>query len=884
MMKTRILAFLLVFCMLFGVLAGCSKDLDDADPSKPGKSDGNKTPGTATDAAQQTSAKYAYTMDELPLMLDVKANYINPMCVAGDYLYVSVELSTSTGVDQPLSTGEIVTAEEDIPIADREPDAIIDDPVNEPVTDEPETPAEENPDGAGNTETYTSVTRLYRVDLATGNAEQMPGYTTPEIPEGFSGYTSVNRITAGTNGSVWIYDTMNSYMVVSDPNGTDYDGIHYDSGDYVEGPSAYRLRQFSASGEELASVDITGEDGNVRKNLIAVDENDHLYFNNWEENTATIEDASGKVLKTLDLNQNNGYLTTFCDQAAIQIYDGEKNQVTIQLIDPETLELGEPIEPPTNAWSYMRSYDEAYDYYYIYNNDLYGYKQKERVSEQIVSWMDCDIDSNYVQGTYPLRDGRILGIYSENYGMVSDAAMGVETGIDASNVEGGMQPSGYTLLFLTKTDASNVKPKTVLTLACMYMDWNLKSRIVAFNKASEDYRIVIKDYSQYATNDDYYAGVTKLNTEILSGQVPDLIYTPSMPVSQYAAQGILTDLRPYIDADPELSGDHLMAHVLDAASIDGKLYQAFSSFSIASAIGLSKVVGEYDQWTLTEVKDALSKLKPGATVFSFDWTREQVLQSCFSRSYEAFIDWDTGKCSFDGQDFRELLEFVNSFPENFNYNDVDWSQIKYDVEALNAGDQLLIDQGIYSLDSYGWTLASFGGQDVTFVGYPSATGNNSVFSLGDGLCISSTCKDKDGAWSFVRTLFTKDYQEENRRGGLPTNADVFNAIVKDMMTLKYQTDSEGNYVLDENGQKIVEPKASYWFEDDRTYNIDVFTQEQIDQVMDLYNKTNLVMTYDQNILDIVKEETAGYFAGQKSLDDTVRLIQNRVSLYVAEQK
>ena len=136
----------------------------------------------------------------------------------------------------------------------------------------------------------------------------------------------------------------------------------------------------------------------------------------------------------------------------------------------------------------------------------------------------------------------------------------------------------------------------------------------------------------------------------------------------------------------------------------------------------------------------------------------------------------------------------------------------------------------------------------------------------------------------MRTLFTKEFQEENRWNGLPTNADVFNAIVKDMMTLKYQTDSEGNYVLDENGQKIVEPKASYWFEDDRTYDIDVFTQEQIDQVMDLYNKTNLVMTDDQNILDIVKEETAGYFAGQKSLDDTVRLIQNRVSLYVAEQK
>ena len=41
--------------------------------------------------------------------------------------------------------------------------------------------------------------------------------------------------------------------------------------------------------------------------------------------------------------------------------------------------------------------------------------------------MDCDIDSNYVQGTYPLRDGRILGVYSENYGMVFDAAESAST-------------------------------------------------------------------------------------------------------------------------------------------------------------------------------------------------------------------------------------------------------------------------------------------------------------------------------------------------------------------------------------------------------------------------------------------------------------------------
>ena len=897
MMKTRILALLLAFCMLFGVLAGCSKEPGSANQDTPSKNDSNKTPSSQSDAAQQTSAKYVYTVDEVPLTLDVEANYINPMCVAGNYLYLTAEVITSSGnggdVDgdmgvAPLATEDntTVTAEDGGTISkDPEPDAIIDDPVDTPVTDEPETPedgadvpAEEPVIDDGNTEIYTSETRLYRVNLDTGEAEQVPGYAAIEIPSGYSGYSGINRVLAGSNGTVWIYDSMDCYLIVSDENGMDYDGIHYDSGEYVQGPSTYRLQQFSSSGEVLHTIDMTGEDGYNPKSIYFIDANDHLYYSNWQDNTATVEDADGKVLKSFDLNENNGSLMQFCDQAAIQTYDSETGATEIRPIDPETFELGENVETPPNAWSFTTSYDEAYDFYYEYNGDLYGYKQKEQVSEQILSWMDCDIDSNSIWGTYALPDGRILGILNEgsNGGMVvySSTAMARD----------GAQPTGYTLLFLTKTDASTVKPKTVLTLACMYTDWDLKSRIVAFNKASEDYRIIIKDYSQYATNDDYNAGVTKLNTEILSGQIPDLLYTANMPISQYAAQGLLTDLRPYIDADPELSGDHLMTHVLDAASIDGKLYRAFGNFTISTAAGLSKVVGGYDQWTLTEVKDALSKLQPGASIFSFDMTRQQMLENCFSRSYASYVDWDNGTCSFDGQDFRDLLEFVNSLPESFDYSDIDWGQVKYGTDALLAGEQLLYDTDIGSLSSYLWTLASFAGQDVSYVGYPSASGNNNAFGLGEGLCITSTCKDKDAAWQFVRMYFTKEYQEENPWYGLPTNADVFNDGLKEMMTITYQTDSDGNYILDENGEKVVEPKATGWINDETTYDIDVLTQEQADQLMALYNSTNLISESDESILEIINEETAGYFAGQKTLDDTVRLIQNRVSLYVAEQK
>ena len=89
---------------------------------------------------------------------------------------------------------------------------------------------------------------------------------------------------------------------------------------------------------------------------------------------------------------------------------------------------------------------------------------------------------------------------------------------------------------------------------------------------------------------------------------------------------------------------------------------------------------------------------------------------------------------------------------------------------------------------------------------------------------------------------------------------------------------------DENGEKLVNPKASYWFDENNQYTIDVMTQEQLDQIMALYSSTELVSQNDEEVMNIIKGETEAYFAGSKTLDDTVRLIQNRVSLYVAEQK
>lgn len=853
MKKTRILALLLCLCLLAGLLSGCNKDkADPSDPSKPSSGSTTQKPdgGKTDSAAAQTSAKYVYKTSYIDL--DLGCEYLNQTCVSGKYFFAIGEVMTDPGSGTPdygIMT-DLPAVEELVEAEDEAQEPTEDAPTEEP---EPYVPP-------------TYETRIYRVDLTTGQWESMDFYTKLTPPEGAEGDGWINMFLPGADGSLWIYDTMETY---SYDLPEDFDPeTQYEWDYYVPGEVVRRLQQFSADGELLNTVNldaqaIVGQDAYLEVAL--VDEKNQIYAYDWSTGVYVL-DATGKVIKNFPLDEGEmggASLINFCGKPALETW-GESS--SIQVIDPETLELGEPITPPYNGYQFMTSYDQAYDYYYQINQNIYGYKIAEQVSEKVVDWMDCDVDLNDLGSIYPLEDGRIIALMNE-----WDQEDNTTT---------------FSLVVLEQTDAATVAPKTVFTLACMYLDWDLRNRILEFNRGSEDYRILVEDYSQYNTQEDYTAGLTKLNTEILSGKIPDLLYSGGdLPLAQYAGKGLLVDLLPLIDSDPELSREDLMANVIEAASMDGKLYQAFSEFSIESNIALEKVVGDYDQWTLTELKDAMTKLQPGASTFGVGYIRESVLSGCVSRNLASFIDWSTGECSFDSQEFRELLEFANTFPEEFDWQQYEENGGQYlaDHENLMNGNQLLASFYLYSFVDSLWTLAPYQDAAIRFIGYPSTQGNGSTFSLSGSLSITATCPDQAGAWQFVRQVFTEEYQSERMYYGLPTNANVFDRQLEEAMTVTYMTDADGNFILDENGEKIVEPKASYWVDENTTIDIDCMSQEQAQQLMDLYESIHSVKTYDEDVYEIVQEEAAGYFAGQTPLDEAVKRIQNRVNLYVKEK-
>jgi multiple sugar transport system substrate-binding protein len=97
----------------------------------------------------------------------------------------------------------------------------------------------------------------------------------------------------------------------------------------------------------------------------------------------------------------------------------------------------------------------------------------------------------------------------------------------------------------------------------------------------------------------------------------------------------------------------------------------------------------------------------------------------------------------------------------------------------------------------------------------------------------------------------------------------------------YQTDENGNQILDENGNPVERVRAglSDGFNSIMWY---AATEQEIDKLRTMISEAKPLDAGISVIMNIIQEESAAFFAGQKTLDEVVELIQNRAQLYVRE--
>ena len=54
--------------------------------------------------------------------------------------------------------------------------------------------------------------------------------------------------------------------------------------------------------------------------------------------------------------------------------------------------------------------------------------------------------------------------------------------------------------------------------------------------------------------------------------------------------------------------------------------------------------------------------------------------------------------------------------------------------------------------------------------------------------------------------------------------------------------------------------------------------------MELVNTTTKVQNYDEELMQMITNESEAFFTGQKSAEDVGRLLQSKMTIYINEQR
>ncbi|MBQ9250050.1 MAG: extracellular solute-binding protein [Oscillospiraceae bacterium] len=700
--------------------------------------------------------------------------------------------------------------------------------------------------------------RLYRLGPE-GKAQvldyaPLPALEDSEGRKNYSASTGLERLFPLPDGGLLAVECQreNWYTGTEDlPEGSD------DYWEHVENRYTFTLRRLDAEGRGLESHPLAVDNGGAYLNFYnaILDGDGNLYAT--DDQAIWIFTQEGTLLQRVDTAGSWIYdMVRLKDgRAALETWDKGMQMLTV---DSGTGEL-EKLTDLEGFGEKLMTGTGDFDFYYTDGTRLYGYDLAAQEAAEVLDWLACDLSVNELRYAEMDETGQIMAVSAAQ----------------------GEAPQRVTL---QKVNRDTIAERQILTLGTLYPE-SVSDAVLRFNRSQDRVRIQLRDYSDFVSGDDYEAGLQKLSTEIMAGNVPDLLSLDSLPYAQLAAKGLLEDLYPYIDADSELSRGDFFENVLHSMEVGGRLCQVSPGFSVLTLMGPSDVVGDTPGWTYDEFDAVMAALPEGCTALGPEVGRDNILEMCTYLSLDDFVDWGAGKCDFESEGFLRLLQFSKQFPklEQMAY-DEDGS----DMSRIAEGRQLLVFTSLFSMDDAVYNDQYFRGKS-TYIGFPTLSGTGNILYPTSGYAMSASCADKEAGWAFLRDFFTQSYQEKyGTEIGLPLNRAAFQTAMDKAMEVEYEKDAEGHYILDANGQRIPTSKGGMGLSVGggavMEFELWAMTREQADKLMELIESATKPVDMNSAIFGIIKTEAEAYFAGQKSAEEVARLIQSKANLYISEQQ
>lgn len=367
--------------------------------------------------------------------------------------------------------------------------------------------------------------------------------------------------------------------------------------------------------------------------------------------------------------------------------------------------------------------------------------------------------------------------------------------------------------------------KAVITLGTMMQYDETEWLVQQFNEASTDYVAELK----------YYDDLTILATEIVAGDGPDVLFLTDVPYARYMKSGAFLPLTDVLDGAEDY--EPKLRELLSEQFGDQVLLASYQFNCIAAP---ASVLQGKTAWTFEEFKEIAAETN---TFRKF--TKNECLMLYCWKNLGEHINEQENTCSFDSEEFCEVLEFANQFLQ-------DVSQMVDDGRGADI--QLtMADYFISALDTTSYELDFWNGSPSTYLGFPSNSGAGVMAAPDLQLAVLASTEQEAGAKALVAYALSEEFQSFiASKDRFPVHESI---LRNQIMTTFTTGDYEEAPIAD----------------------------EMLAKLEDMWDRTTGISYVDEALREIVMEEAAAYFNGDKTAEEAARLIQNRAQLYLDEQ-
>lgn len=594
----------------------------------------------------------------------------------------------------------------------------------------------------------------------------------------------------------------------------------------------------------------------------AVCDEDGTFYLGSSSHIYRVNSLNGSTEVLADISSSCDYLTIcgnylFIQGQELQLYDLKEGKMS----EPDTV-LNEFMEPWLGSYGdvgskpylfYQSPADDG-NIYVLTDKGLYRHTLYGSVMEQIIDGSLCSMSNPSLGYINMLQtDETFMVLYSDG------------------------------LLKQYNYDANvSAIPENILRVYGLYEDTDIQMVISAYNQKHPELHVTYEHPLSENTGMTKDDAMKTLSTQLAAGNGPDVLLLDGLPFDTYVEKGVLSDLSEMLDG----TGEHYMDAVMNSYLRDGKQYAAPMKIQMPVFMGASdKIKGIKSLEQLANLLEETREQQPEGSLIGF-YGADEAIELLAPGSMDS---WMTEDGKLDKEAVKEFLTqskriyetqingLSSAETERFNELEVNATGVYIDETNLSfqLSNALFFDQpyALGMLDSNASILSTFPmiaemlkQQEMS---YDSMPGQSQCIAEASQIwAVNAASGMQEQAMELVAYALSTQFWKENTLSSATTNWDVFEEQINEALKNE-QEYCVGMSMVDIHGMEVV-------------VNSDTPAKEDLDALRAFLEKCQGVSQCDSRIYDAVIEQGQKALTGELTIEEAVKEIENKVSLYLSE--